>query len=350
MPSLRAIVPPFLLALVLIAVPITGLAETEYGITADPSMDTPSETTTYEGNEYTVNSVTPITGDETISVQTSVPEGVGYYINFRGPENQIISSERKTGETSHTIDYFGSGEAGTYAITIQDDGTTQTVQPVVIQGYDITLSTPESVDKGESITIEASVSERSIEKHSAFDRVEFVIGNDDAEFREQMTEGDDGTYTATVSTEDLEAQSYNVYAVVRGDKEVRQRDEILAVSDATSFEVTGETTGAPSDSNPDGSSGTSTNSTATPTNTSTPTATPTEPGANATATPTVTASPTTSPPEATQTTSPTETESGVIEPSTSTPTETTDADGSGFGVLVGVMAVLGAFGVRRYHI
>lgn len=328
MPSLRSIAPPLLLALALVVVPLTGLAATEYGITADPSMDTPSETTTYEGNEYTVSSVTPITADESISVQTSVPEGAGYYINFRGPENQIISSERKTGDVSHTIDYYGAGEAGTYAITIQDDGTTQTVQPVVIQGYDISVSTPESVEQGEAVTIEASVSERSIDKHSAFDRVEFIIGNENVEIQEQMSQADDGTYTATVSTDDLETQSYNVYAAVRGDKEVRKRDEILGVSEATSFEVTAATTEPPADSNPGGSPGTEPSD-----DTVTPTTTPTTTDASATPTMTTTATATD--------------DSGVIEPSTTTSTETTDADGPGFSIIVTTIAVLGAFVLYR---
>jgi len=347
MPSPRSIVPPLLLALMLVVVPITGLAATEYGITADPSMDTPSETTTYEGKEYTVSSITPVTTDDTISVQTTAPEGTSYDINFRGPENQIISSGRETGDASHTIDYFGSGEAGTYAITIQQDGTTQTVQPVVVQGYDIVVSAPETVEQGESVTIEASVSERSIEKHSAFDRVEFVIGNEDIEVREQMSQADDGTYTATVSTDDLETQSYNVYAAVRGDKEVRKRDEILGVSEATSFEVTAAATETPTDTNPGGSPGSEpTDNTATPTVTpTTPTETSTAtPATNATTTPTTTDAPTATPTDDT----PTATDgSGVIDPSTATETATTDADGPGFSALLTTLAFVGAFALHR---
>ena len=337
MPSLRSVAPPLLLVLALVLVPLTGLAATEYGITANPSMDTPTESTTYEGKEYTVSSVTPVTTDGTISVQTSVPKGASYEINFRGPENQLISSERKTGDASHTIEYYGSGEAGTYAVTIQDEGSTQTVQPVVVQGYDITVSTPDSVEQGESLTIEASVSERSMEKHSAFDRVEVVIGNDNIELREQMSQADDGTYTTTVSTDDLEAKSYNVYAAVRGDEEVRKRAEILGISDATSVEITTASTETPADSNPGGSPGT---------DPSDGTATPTTP----TPTPTVTSTPTASPPEGTPTTSPTAADAdGVIEPSTSTPSQTTDADGSGFGVIFAIVALLTTVGARRRY-
>jgi PGF-CTERM protein len=352
---LRSIVPPLLLALALVVAPITGLAASEYGITADPSIDTPTETTTYEGKEYTVNSITPVTTDDTISVQTSVPDGASYEINFRGPENQLISSERKTGDASHTIEYYGSGEAGTYAITIQDEGSTQTVQPVVIQGYDIAVSTPDTVEQGDSVTIEATVSERSIEKHSAFDRVEIVIGNENIELREQMSQADDGTYTATVSTNDLETKSYNVYAVVRGDEEVRKRAEILGISDATSVEITTASTETPADSNPGGSPGTDpSDGTATPSTTPTPTPTvtqtPSETEPNVTATPRVTESPTASPPEGTSTTTPTMTDTdGVIEPSTATSTPTTDADGAGFGAIFAIVALLTALLARRHY-
>ncbi|WP_178917786.1 hypothetical protein [Natronomonas gomsonensis] len=346
MSSLRSIVPPLLLALMLVVIPITGLAATEYGITADPSMDTPSETTTYEGTEYTVSSITPITSDEAISVQTSVPDGASYDIIFRGPENQIISSKRSAGDVSYTIDYIPE-VAGTYAITIQSEGTAQTVQPVIVQGYDIAVSAPETVEQGESITIEASASERSIEKHSSFDRVEFVIGNEDIAVREQMSQADDGTYTATVSTDDLETQSYNVYAAVRGEKEVRKRDEILGVSESTSFEVTTAATETPADSNPGGSTGSEPdNSTATPT---TPATTPTVTSTiEATPTLTMTPAPTATPTDNTPSTSPTTTDnSSVIEPSTATQTATTDADGPGFSALLASMAIVGAFAIFR---
>jgi hypothetical protein len=346
----RNVVFLLLLAVILVAVPVTGLAAADYSISADPSMETPTETGTFEGKEYTISSVTPVTAGDTISVQTSVPDESGHYINFRGPENQIISSDRKTGDASHTIDYFGAGEAGTYAITIQDGGSTQTIQPVVLQGYDITVSAPSEVEAGDPITIEADVTERSIEKHSAFDRVEFVIGNEDVEIRERMSQADDGTYTATVTTDSLESKSYDVYVAVRGDEEVRKRAEILGVSDDVSFAVTDPSTGTPTESNPGTSPGSEpgeSTETSTPTTTPAETVTPTPTSTDrSTATPTLREDPTPSPSDQT----PTATESsGVINPSTSTPTDTADADGSGFTALLTSLTLLGLlFAHRRF--
>lgn len=266
----------------LLLVSSIAIAAPEYTLSASPSMNIPDQTTTYQGSEYAVDSITRIFSGDSVSVSTNGPSNGTYDINLRGPDNQIVSSHSKTGESSHTFDYFGAGEAGTYAVTIRDNNELQSVHPVVLAGYEISVNSSDSVTAGDSATVTATVSERAVEKHSSLDYVELVVGTDEVQVQKQMEKQDDGTYTTTVSTNDLEPATYDMYLTVRGEAEVRRRPEFLAVSDQRTLTVVAPTTETAEDGGSDspqsgGAGDTEQTQTATPHTTSTETtATPTD--------------------------------------------------------------------------
>jgi hypothetical protein len=213
-----------LCVLAVVAFVATGAAVDGYSISGDSSIETPTRTVTYEGQSYTIDSVSRITAGESVTITTSVPSGAAYDLNLRDPDNQLISSERKTGNATHTLSYFGpTDEAGTYAATIQDDGDTVAVYPIVVAGYDISVPSPDDVEAGETVTISATVTERSVEKHSSLDRVEVVVGNDDVEVQQSMTRVDDDTYETTVSTDGLAAETYNATSSSAGTRRFGDR-------------------------------------------------------------------------------------------------------------------------------
>jgi len=268
-----------LLLLGMLLVSSVAVAASEYTLSASPSIDIPDQTTTYQDTEYTVGSITRVFAGESVSVQTTVPSNATYDLHFRGPDNQIVSTHSGTGDSTHTLDYFGAGQAGTYVVTVRDKNQIQSVHPVILAGYELTVESPDSVTAGDSATITANLSEQSVEKHSSLDHVELVIGTDTIQIQERMEQQGDGTYRTTVSTADLDTETYNMYVTVRGDAEVRQRPEILGVSDQTTLTITDqstETTGASSSGSSSNSAGGNTEptQTATPTPTPTPTATP----------------------------------------------------------------------------
>ena len=313
----------------LVVASTVAVADTNYALSGSPAIEIPTETVTFEGQTYTLNSVSRIASGESVTVTTSVPDGASYDLNLRGPDNQLISSESLTGDASNTFSFFGSGEAGTYAATIQDDGSTVAVHPIVIAGYDITVDDPGSVAAGGEVTVTASVTERDVERHSSLDTVQVIVGNEDVQAVQELTADDDGSYTGTISTADIEPDTYNVYAVVRGDEEVRQRAELLGVSETVSLTVESGETATDSETGGAGGGGgePTTTETSTPMQTDTPTAT--SESSMQTATP---AEPTTTD------------NSDVIVISTSdgteTPTTATDADGPGFTAVLAVIAFL----------
>ncbi|WP_135306450.1 hypothetical protein [Haloarcula amylovorans] len=320
----------------LLVPPVTAVSG--YDLSGDPSIETPSRTVEYDGLEYNISSVSRIAADEAMTITADVPDGTNYNLNLRGPDNELIISESKTGDTTQTLSYFGAGEAGTYAATIQTDGNTVAVYPIVIAGYDVTVSGPDSVEAGESATFEAQVSELDVEKHSSLESVEIVVGNDDTYVTKEMTK-QGGSYTATVPTDKFEPGTYNAYAIVQGDEEVRQRAEILgvsAISELTLSEADQSTTAGGGDSG----GAESTPSTQTPSSTAEPSTdetTSTEPSATTSSPAAATPGTNTESESATETTTD---ESGVIAPSTQTPVETTAGSGPGFTVAGSLIAIV----------
>ena len=185
-----------------------------------------------------------------------------------------------------------------------------------------------------------------------------VVGNETDDVRVNAIMNSDGSYEASVPTDELSPGSYALFATVRGPNEASSGEqEALGVSDRQ--DVTVESTATPTptatqSSNTDtggssggggGSSGggggsmttTTLRSTATPTPNSTLNGTATSQTPTPTTTPMPTTTDTTAPP------SPTPTDDDVVTPAT------TSADGgpatetggqSGFGAIVGTVALL----------
>jgi len=338
----------------------SALAAPGYSLSATPSLDVPEQTVTYEDTEYTITSISRVFAGESVTADADVPDGATYEIKFRGPDNQLISSDRYTDDTTHTVDYFGNGEAGTYAVTIRDENELKAVYPVVLAGYSVSVDAPTSIESGQSLAVTADLSEKDIQKHSSLDRVEVVIAADDVATRQQMNKEQPGQYTANISTADIDPATYNLYVVVRGDEDVRQRAEVLAVSDLSSLTISEQSTPteteAESDSGSSGSGGgntgagevepTATEEPTTQTRTAEPTettrtveGTTTQSETVTTRSPTPTAQ-TERPNTDTETPTTTTESSGVLTPETTAPETTTAESGPGFTIVTGLLAML----------
>jgi hypothetical protein len=362
---------------------VSTLATSEYGLSAEPSIDVPDRTVTYDGNEYTFNAITQTTTDSAVEVTTTVPNDESYYIQFRDPDNGVIESVFQTGESSYSIDFYGEGQAGTYAVLLRESGEFRAIYPIIVPGYDVSVSAPETVDSDSSITVTADISERSIDRHSDLSYVELVLYNDGHEMREQMEAGESGSYTQTVSADQLDTGTYSVSVVVRGDAEVRNQDEVLALSEPRSLTVTETDTQTPTetdtpastpaddDDSSGGGGGSSgggggsappdTDDEEIQTERETQTITATTPTTTQTIVPTTTvepATPTSTPSEQpsvtedpTQANAQTPTVTGVLEPNTEQPTSangsTSSGSGPGFTPLLTVFAAISAIVYMR---
>ena len=242
----------FAACLVVLSASVVGLsgsvvADDEYEITIPGSVDTPTREVDIKGSTYEISAIAPAELDGSIDIDVTAPEDPGYWVELRNGDGNLVASpgdgnppyDGDAGDI--TIDLNGF-EAGTYAVTVQEDGEVgadfETIHPVVIQGFDTSVTdAPGSATVGDEITVDVSV-DRVDEASDDLtnDRVEVVVANESEDIVEEATE-EDGDYVATVDTSSLDSGSYDVYATVRGTEEVFGEDEVLGISDESSLEL-----------------------------------------------------------------------------------------------------------------
>ena len=259
----------------LCAIVVTALALTVfsgvavgYSLTPSGSQDTVEVSDRQIDSEYgsaTISSASSISAGESVAVEVGVEsDELNPNLQIRDQENAILRLRRNVSDGSvqrfDSSVFTPSGQsettAGTYLISLWSEGEAVAAHPVVVQGYDISVSTPESVEKGDTATITADLSERQLPKNSDLKTVEIAVGNENVEIEDEMTRLDDeGEYSIDIDTSDLDAQSYGVYVAVRGEAETEVgENELLAISEAPDLSVT-DSDGSDGSDNTDGSSG-----------------------------------------------------------------------------------------------
>lgn len=337
------------LALFLLAVPVLAAS---WSIGASGSIGTPAETVTVEGETVTISSVSRVDGGGlSVSVQTTSDDR--YQINLYDNEKNVVDFRTVQGSTTVSFDTGGLAP-GTYVVGAIQDGP-QAVQPVVVAGVSVDVSTPSAVRRNEPLEIEATLQDGGSVSVSS---VEAVLWNGDTRTSVGLTRQDDGTYRGTVTG--LEPGDYRLNVGVRGVETIEGERQLVGIESGGQLSVLAATTTTPTPTPTPTTTRTPppTVTTRTPTTTTQPTTAPNSSTTDPTTT-TSTPSPTTTPPTSTTPTprtASTLTTTGSASPPTptSTPpstsmgtgpitpvsTTTTDTTGPGFGLIPGVMALI----------
>jgi hypothetical protein len=201
---------------------------------------------------YNVSSVAPIKPGEQIEVSVSknTDERFNLYL-YDANENPVKS----TNTTESTVTFDSDGlSAGTYILAYFSNETLQTVQPVVIQGYETTVTAPSTVAVGDNGSVNVTPTAYDSSDEPPIETVEVVLV--DGETTERITATKEGdTYTAPLDDE-YEPGDYRLYAAVTGTGQVAgEFPNILSVSDEQSLTITEETADESGDTGNNGGSG-----------------------------------------------------------------------------------------------
>jgi len=258
------------IALVLTAcILFTLIATSAAGYSLSPStsqgtIDIVDREINNELGSATISSVSSIDGDDSVSVEVGVDaEEVDPNLQVRDQENSILRLSRNVKDGS--VQTFDSSvfapsrqsetTAGTYSISLWFDGEAVAAHPVVVQGYDISITAPSTIGPTESANITADISKRDIPKNSNPESVELTIGNENIALQKATSITDDsGEYSFEIDASKLDSQDYNVYISVRGDEKVLGENELLAIGQASTLTVT-ESGGSGGDDGSGGSGG-----------------------------------------------------------------------------------------------
>ncbi|WP_155120590.1 FixH family protein [Haloprofundus marisrubri] len=324
----------------------------DYSISVENSVDVPDRTLTLQGTDYDVSEIGSVEPGEDIVVNADGPDGESYRVLLYNSEQQSeYRSDLQSGSSTVSFD-TGPLTPGSYlALVYGPQGDIEQVQPVVVNGYDVSQSVPESTTAGESTEVTIEVSPR--EDAPEMNEVEVaVVAQGEATQRVTATKDGD-QYVASVTFDS--SGTYELYTTVRGTDTYNDRNELLALTQTQEVVVNEETTNAGSGGSSGGQDGPSDDTTTTaatttvqPNNTTTATAT-TSPPSEETTTQTSSSTPSTTEPA---TTTSAQTDSDVITPNatSTTSSETTSTTTPGFSMLLAVVALLASicgFTLRR---
>lgn len=284
---------------VLLLAGIHGVLAQGYQISSPEETAVPERSVDFQGETYNLDTLIRADVGEQVTVSVTAPDRF-YRANVYNSQGNIVES--KAGDGSGTFSYTLSKsiyEPGSYMITTVEDGDYTAVQPLLIQGYEVGLTAPETVTTDETLSVDVTVTATASSGTPEIVQVAII----DQTTTETVTATQsDGTYTATIDASQLSAGEYSVYGVVRDSEEAFGENELVGMSDGTSIEVKIPSTPTPTTSpTPTPTTSPTPTPTMSPTPTPTPTAVPlndsgpssSDPSAS---TPTLTPVPTTAPP------------------------------------------------------
>ncbi|WP_247730589.1 hypothetical protein [Halovivax limisalsi] len=233
-----------LLALLLIgcvgAVTLAASAAPAYDLTASQSIDTPEQTVSIHGNTYTITSIATAAPDSSVTVDVTVPDDTSYAVDLYNDDEQVVV-DPTLGTGSGTVSVTTEGVApGTYALTLQADNDFRDVQPLVVEGYDVSLSAPTSVEAGTPLTVSVDATPTASSGDPA-GGVEVAVWNGDTTRRVDAEPVDGEAYEATI--EGLEPGEYEIYAAALGSGTVMGEPEVLGATGDRTVTVTNDAGG-----------------------------------------------------------------------------------------------------------
>lgn len=339
-----------LLCLAGIGVGVT-IADSGFEVSIADTNEVPDRSVEIENETFTITEFVQRDRGEPFDVTVSAPSADSTYrLRLYTSEMDVLQSKAREGDGTYTFETSESKcpdcEPGTYILFLYNTtGPSEErvlAKPIVISGYDVTMSIPDSATEGETVTADIEVEPTAASGQPA--AVEVGIGNGDGEEARYTATHQGGTsYTAEVDLSGMDPTTYKVYAGALGTDTIGDSDEreVVGISESHALTVESQDNGGTGGGTGGGQGG-SGSGTVTPTDSQTPTPTATDDGNGSTATPTPTDGPTT-PDDST----PTQTDdSNVITPNQPTETEgepATESDGPApsLPLVVGSIATAG---------
>lgn len=210
MPHQKRIALLLLLAVIAVSAGVVA-ADGSYEITVENGeVDVPEREVSVQGQNVTVTSVAPVEQGETLDVSTSTTKSGPYDMILYDSDQQRQAFEPGlSGDASSTFQ-TDNLNPGTYGLVIFAGGGAETVQPVVIEAYQMSLSVPSEANRGENISAEISLDETDPEPEV----VEVVLANETIDERVTAEQTAEGEYTARIPAE-YETGEYRLYAAAR---------------------------------------------------------------------------------------------------------------------------------------
>ncbi|EJN60535.1 hypothetical protein [Halogranum rubrum] len=217
-----------LIALTLSALTVGTVVANDGSLVVGDGVDIPPQTVTFDGTEYPVSTLVQVTRGEPLTARATGPENVSGVDLYDVDGSLVYDRPASLNESVRfSTTYLTPGE---YLIATHDgSGRYQTVQPVAVTGYDVSLSTsPMETNEGQR---QFTVNVTETAQTSPIDRVEVVVFRGDETARVPTSKSAEGTYTGTTN---LEPGEYQLYARATVD------GQLVGLSNGTTMRITAQ--------------------------------------------------------------------------------------------------------------
>lgn len=223
----------------LLSVLVVGIATAATGGFAIDSPDAtlvPERTVDVQGETYTVDAQVAADPGDQVSVEVRAPDESYRVQIFNASQRIMDRSGRETGDATIPFDLSGY-EHGSYAVAVYSNAEARyvAVMPLLVRGYEVGVSAPDSVGADETFDVSIDVTATAASGDPA--RVSAVLANEEGTNHRVDATATDGRYVATVDASDLPTGEYTVYGTVQNDETVRDRQELVGLDSGGSLTV-----------------------------------------------------------------------------------------------------------------
>lgn len=204
-----------------------------FDVTVEDAVDVPTRTVSLEGTDYEVSAIARRAPGESVTVSVTAPAGEPYDLYLYDAARRIQATSRQRGSADVTFQTDGL-DPGTYVAAVYKQGEFHDVFPIVVAGYDVTVSAPTEPVSDRTVSIPVDITARDGRERP--ETVAIVLGDENRTVRATATAADGSGYVANVSVASLPPGAYRVYAVVT-ERRPDEQDQLLGLSDGHTVTV-----------------------------------------------------------------------------------------------------------------
>lgn len=222
----------------ILAVPTLTGATSQYTLSMETTIDGPTRTVSLEGTNYTVTKMGRVPAGTNIQVTADAPENAEYDLYLYNSDRNIIDTVNMEGSGTATF-RTQSAPPGSYLVAVYADGRFPKILPVVIAGYTVDGSAPESIGRGASLSVTVTLD--NITEAPAPSAVEVtLVRNDQVVWRTRARQHSPQRFTLTRRMTAAPG-TYALLVNIRGQDKILGHSELLGASDRRSITVTNQT-------------------------------------------------------------------------------------------------------------
>ncbi|MFB1066378.1 hypothetical protein [Natrinema sp. H-ect4] len=216
-----------------IALSSIGLAADGYELSSPGAVNTPEETVSVDGSDYTISALATAKPDTSVTVDIEMGGDERFNLDILNDQEQAVTNTYRGSGTESTTINTSNVKPGTYAIVLQVDGGIVATLPLVIEKYDVSLDSTAIETTETKTTVPISVVSGANEQGP--EHVEVAVWDGEEITRVPANHINGNEYEATF--DDLETGEYQVYAAAQGTDTVLGQPEALGVSDGHHFNI-----------------------------------------------------------------------------------------------------------------